>query len=510
MKKKSEFEAPYIGIETIDNTPIFYNRRGDYSVIIKCENPIIQYSADMDAYYDFHHLFTNILKVLGTGYTIQKQDILCKKSFLPPQNRKNDYLSNRYFEHFKGRIYTDISTYLVITGEVERSKFFSFDPRRFDTFIRNITKVLGLFANRGIRAKLLNENEIEIYIKRFLSINFNQQTVSLKNIKAREENLIIGEKNVQCISLVDIDEVNFPSVIKPYKEVNIGLRFPVDLLSFLHETPSIDTIIYNQVINIPDQRNEANKLEGKKKKHKGMPDPANDLCVEDIERVQSDIAREGQMLVYAHYNIILAGLDDISKAVNYVETSLFDCGIIVNKQCFNQLELFECALPGNAINLNSYDKFLTTSDAAICLLFKEKLQVTENSPFLTYFTDRQGLPVGIDMSGKEGEKKYTNNSNFFVLGPSGSGKSFYVNSKVRQWVLDNTDIVLVDTGHSYSGMCEYYHGKYITYSESKPISMNPFRITEEEYNVEKKNFLKSLIFLIWKGANGEVKKQEEP
>ena len=139
----------------------------------------------------------------------------------------------------------------------------------------------------------------------------------------------------------------------------------------------------------------------------------------------------------------------------------------------------------NAINLNSYDKFLTTSDAAICLLFKEKLQVTENSPFLTYFTDRQGLPVGIDMSGKEGEKKYTNNSNFFVLGPSGSGKSFYVNSKVRQWVLDNTDIVLVDTGHSYSGMCEYYHGKYITYSESKPISMNPSNYTEEEYNVRK-------------------------
>lgn len=106
-------------------------------------------------------------------------------------------------------------------------------------------------------------------------------------------------------------------------------------------------------------------------------------------------------------------------------------------------------------------------------------------------------------------EKYTNNSNFFVLGPSGSGKSFYVNSKVRQWVLDNTDIVLVDTGHSYSGMCEYYHGKYITYSESKPISMNPFRITEEEYNVEKKNFLKSLIFLIWKGANGEVKSKKK-
>lgn len=85
MKKKSEFEAPYIGIETIDNTPIFYNRRGDYSVIIKCENPIIQYSADMDAYYDFHHLFTNILKVLGTGLQYKNRIFYVKNHFYHPR-----------------------------------------------------------------------------------------------------------------------------------------------------------------------------------------------------------------------------------------------------------------------------------------------------------------------------------------------------------------------------------------------------------------------------------------
>lgn len=77
---------------------------------------------------------------------------------------------------------------------------------------------------------------------------------------------MIGEKNVQCISLVDIDEVNFPSVIKPYKEVNIGLRFPVDLLSFLHETPSIDTIIYNQVINIPRPTKRSKQIRRQKEK----------------------------------------------------------------------------------------------------------------------------------------------------------------------------------------------------------------------------------------------------
>lgn len=50
------------------------------------------------------------------------------------------------------------------------------------------------------------------------------------------------------------------------------------------------------------------------------------------------------------------------------------------------------------------------------------------------------------------------------------------------------DVVIVDVGHSYSGLCSTYGGKYITYSEEKPITMNPFAISEEEYNIEKKDF----------------------
>jgi len=38
------------------------------------------------------------------------------------------------------------------------------------------------------------------------------------------------------------------------------------------------------------------------------------------------------------------------------------------------------------------------------------------------------VPVAIDITGKEGKNKLTDNSNFFCLGPSGSGKSFHMNS----------------------------------------------------------------------------------
>ncbi|ADY38173.1 bacteroides conjugation system ATPase, TraG family (plasmid) [Phocaeicola salanitronis DSM 18170] len=509
MLKKKDFEAPWIGIEMIDSIPVFYNRRGDYSVCIRCENPIMQFAANTDAFYDFHNLFSNIIKTLGAGYIIQKQDIFCKEAFHSNNLNATDYLSKRYFEHFENRIFTSISTYITITRQLQRSKFFAWDSKEFSTFLRNITKVLSLLNSKDMGAKLLQPKELEEYMIRVISCNFNSQKLSLKNIKTTSEYINIGEKKLQSISLVDIDEVNLPTIIKPYKEINVGVKLPVDLLSFIYDSPEIETIIYNQIIEIPDQRNESNKLEAKKRRHKSMPDPANDLCVEDIDKVQSDIAREGKILVYAHYNIMLANQQDITKASNYIESSLFDCGIIPNKQCYNQFELFKCALPGCATELKSYDKFLTTSDAAICFFFKERLALTEKSPFLTYYTDRQGIPIGIDFSGKEGDIKYTNNSNVFVLGPSGSGKSFFVNDTIRQWVNQDTDIVMVDTGHSYSGLCQYFNGKYITYSAEKPISMNPFDITEKEYNVEKKNFLKSLIFLLFKGSSGKILKEEE-
>ena len=118
------------------------------------------------------------------------------------------------------------------------------------------------------------------------------------------------------------------------------------------------------------------------------------------------------------------------------------------------------------------------------------------------------MPIAIDITGKEGALRFTDNANFFCIGPSGSGKSFHMNSVVRQLLEQNTEVVMVDTGDSYEGICRYFKGTYITYSKDKPISMNPFKITDIEYNSnfgEKKNFLKALIFLIFKGTEPATK-----
>jgi conjugation system TraG family ATPase len=515
--KKQTFDLPYIGIDEGQLYPLLYTDNGDSSVVIEMMNPIIQYSADQDGYYEFHALMNNILKLLGAGYTIQKQDIFSKKKYAhTSQNTEGvegidkDFLEERYHQHFEGRIFTQITTHLVITQNVVKKGFFTQDNKRLTVFLKNITKIIELLNQRGLKPKALDKTQIERYIQQYLSFNFSDEVIGFDNIKAGDEYVSIGAKKVKSITLIDIDEVNVPSQIKPYRELNFGFLFPTDFMQSLHNVPC-DTLVFNQIISIPDQRGEFNKLEQKKKRHSSMPDPANQIAVEDIEKCFENIARDNQLLVYGHYNLIVACSDEteVNKASNYVESSLFELGIFISKNAYNQLELFRTGFIGNSGELKEYDKFLTTSDASICFMFKERLPTDEKSNFQIRFCDRQGIPLCIDSSDLPMETGRINNRNKFVLGPSGSGKSFFMNHLVRQYYAQDTDVVLVDTGHSYSGLCSYYGGKYITYSEQKPITMNPFRIGENEYNEEKREFLKSLIGLLWKGADGFLNQVED-
>ena len=227
--------------------------------------------------------------------------------------------------------------------------------------------------------------------------------------------------------------------------------------------------------------------------------------------MQEIVARESKMLVYSHFNLVVgvSADTDIQKCTNYLENAFGRMGIHISKHAYNQLELFVASFPGNCYALNEdYDRFLTLSDAAMCLMYKEHIQHSEETPLKIYYTDRQGVPVAIDITGKEGKNKLTDNSNFFCLGPSGSGKSFHMNSVVRQLHEQGTDVVMVDTGNSYEGLCEYLGGKYISYTEEKPITMNPFNITQAELNIEKIDFLKNLILLIWKGSDTKITELE--
>ena len=507
-KRKRIFQDIYFSAEETDGVGVLYTKTGEYSAVLKIENPVQKYSADIDSYYDFTHLFTALAQTLGEGYAIHKQDIFVRKQFASEPTDGQEFLSSSYFRYFKGRPYTDSLCYLTITQEAKKSRLFSFDSKKWRDFLVKIRKVHDQLRDGGVQARFLNKAEASEYVDRYFAMNFKDRTVSMTNFKADDETVSMGDKRCKVYSLVDVDCAALPSQIRPYTNIEVNnTEMPVDLVSVVDSIPNAETVVYNQIIFLPNQKRELSLLDKKKNRHASIPNPNNQMAVEDIKRVQEVIARESKQLVYTHFNMVVAvsAGADLQKCTNHLENAFGRMGIHISKRAYNQLELFVGSFPGNCYTLNEeYDRFLTLSDAAMCLMYKERVLHSEETPLKIYYTDRQGVPVAIDITGKEGKNKLTDNSNFFCLGPSGSGKSFHINSVVRQLHEQGTDVVMVDTGNSYEGLCEYLGGKYISYTEERPITMNPFRINREEYNIEKIDFLKNLILMIWKGSDSQI------
>ena len=510
-ENKKVFDGIYAQLEETDGNVVLFDAKGAPSVIFEMTNPVLRLCTDSERYMVFQDVLANIVQTLGEGYALQKQDIFCRQRYHRDVPEDAEFLTRSYFNYFEGREFTEITTYLIVTQEAQRGQFVQYDPKKWLDFHSKVTKVDDILTEKGISHRKLTKPEVNEYLHRFMAFHFRHGPFSMTNFKASDEYLRTGNRIIRSYPLVDIDEINLPSVVKPYTEMSVnGYPVATDVFSFLAEVPHADCVVFNQVVQIPGQRKLLRKLQGKAKRHGSMPDPSNKIAKADIEEVLNILAVDSALLVNTNFNIIVScPPDKVTPVTSFLETKLYECGIMPSRTAYNQLELFINSFPGCAYGFNpDYDLFLTLSDSALCLFFKEHLKGCEDTPLTTFYTDRQGLPVCIHITGKEGKVKMTDNANFFCIGPSGSGKSFHMNSVVRQLLEQNTDVVMVDTGDSYEGICGYFGGTYISYSKEKPISMNPFKVTREEYEQnfgEKKNFLKSLIFLIFKGNESPSK-----
>ena len=520
-KRAKIFKDIYFSIEDVEGIGIIYNKVHEFSAILKIENPVQKYSADIDSYYDFTNLMTSVSQLLGEGYALHKQDIFVRKRFnmADVASREGDktrrFLSDAYFRHFDGREYMASESYLIITQEKKKVSLMSYDDAKWRDFLLKLHKVYDRLKDGGLRVSFLSVDEAKEHVDRFFAVNFRDKNFSMTNFKVDSEEIGMGDRKIKMYSLLDVDSISLPGVLRPYVDMTVNNSvMPVDLMSEIDHVPDVDTLIYNQVIFLPNQKRELAMLDKKKNRHASLPNPSNQLAADDIKEVLDVIAREGKQLIYAHFNMMVAipADKDMQKVTNHLENIFSRQGIHLSKRAYNQLELFVSSFPGNCYRLNpDYDRFLTLSDAAWCLMYKERQSKGDDTPLKCYYTDRQGVPMAIDITGKEGKHKYTTNANFFVLGPSGSGKSFFMNTVCRQLYEQNTDMVIVDTGDSYEGLNAYFNGTYISYTKEHPISMNPFKVTLAEYSQnfnEKKGFLRSLVFLIFKGAALPTKIEE--
>ena len=512
--KKQAFDIPFIGYDYGKafnwDFDVLFGQYGNPIIGIKIKNMVEQYSADPDNYLNFHTILNQVVSIIGEGRIVQKLDIFSKKRYTAEPS--NQFLQQKYSEHFDGRLFKTIETVLLFTDIVDdklkkKNKQYNHSEKGYKELRDKCQKVFMLLKQSDCEPQFLFEKDFEYYISGVLSMKFSE-VPTFDNIKSTNEYLQIGNRFVKNISYVDVENIDLPSEIEPYSILGgngTASETAVDNFTFINELEDYETIVYNQVISIPLQAQQQRELDKKKKKHEGAANnsPSNAIIAEEIQTLLHNIAIDGQLVVNAHFSILFSTntLEEMEATQSLIENKLFTKGIIVSKNAYNQLELFRAAIPGNATELREYDLFMTTSEAALCFFFKESYPVNEESNFYLRFTDRQGVPLKVDPSDLPMKTGRINNRNKFVLGPSGSGKSFLMNNIIEQYLTYNYDVVIVDTGDSYSGTCKYKGGRYIQYTEEKPITMNPFLMNKEEFNIEKIEFLTNLIFLIWQGPD---------
>ena len=227
-KRKKIFEDIYFSVEEVDGIGVVYTKNGDYSAILRMENPVQKYSANIDSYYEFTQLFTAICQTLGEGYAIHKQDVFVRKQFKDESTEKHEFLSEAYFRYYEGREYTDSSTYLTITQENKKSSLFSFDHKKWRDFMVKVRKVHDQLKDAGLKASFLGKQETQEYVDRFFAMNFRDKTVSMTGFKVDEETIGMGDR--RCISGLHSKMIFLICYLLDYQQVHDNANVSIILL----------------------------------------------------------------------------------------------------------------------------------------------------------------------------------------------------------------------------------------------------------------------------------------
>ena len=239
----------------------------------------------------------------------------------------------------------------------------------------------------------------------------------------------------------------------------------------------------------------------------------------DIEMYLNEAHSQGLRSVRCHCNVMAwaESESELKRIRNDVGSQLALMGCTPHHDTVDMPVLFWAAIPGNEADFPAEESFYTFLDQALCLFNEETNYRSSLSPFGIKMSDRlSGIPIHLDISDLPMKRGVITNRNKFILGPSGSGKSYLTNHLVRQYWEQGAHILLVDTGNSYQGLCSLIHAKtkgrdgvYFTYTEEAPIAFNPFYVEDGVYDVEKRESLKTLLLTLWKRESEEPTRSEE-
>lgn len=476
---------------------------------------------------------------------LHKQDIFITEKY-EPDSRKDDlsFLSRSFERHFNERPYLHHTCYLFLTKTTrERSRQQSNwntlcrgflvpkeirDKETVERFMEAVGQFESIVNDSGlVRLERLTteeitgtENEPGI-IERYLTLSADGTTM-LQDMQLNPDEMRIGDKRLCLHTLSDLDDLpgkvrtdgRYERLSTARSDCRLSYAAPVGvMLSCDH--------IYNQWIFIDDSNENLSRFEKMAKNMQSLSrySRSNQINKEWLDEYLNEAHSNGLQSVRCHCNIVAwaENGDELRRVKNDVGSALALMECTPHHNTTDLPALYWAGIPGNEADFPAEETFYTFTGQALCFFTAETCYRNSLSPFGIRMVDRlTGKPVFLDISDLPMKKGVVTNRNKFILGPSGSGKSFFTNHLVRQYWEQGTHILLVDTGNSYKGLCDLIHQKtggddgiYFTYKENDPISFNPFFTEDYQYDIEKRDSIKTLILTLWKREDEPPRRSEE-
>lgn len=542
MLKATTLESKF-PLLAVENDCII-SKDADITVAFRVELPEL-FTVTATEYEAIHAAWAKAIKVMPNYSIVHKQDWYIQENYTPNQDKEDMSFLNRSFElHFNERPYLNHTSYLFLTKTTkERSRMQS----NFSSLCRGFIvpkeikdkEAVGKFMEAvGQFERIINDSGFvtltqlttdEIVgttdqagiIEKYFSLS-QKDTTTLQDITMQADEMRIGDEILCLHTLSDVDDLpsnvstdsRYEKLSTDRSDCRLSFASPVGLMLSCNH-------IYNQYIFIDDPVENLSRFEKMARNMHSMSrySRSNTINKEWIELYLNQAHSFGLTSIRCHCNV-MAWSDDRAKLKHIKNDVGSQLALMECKPRHNTVDtptLYWAAIPGNQADFPSEESFYTFIEQALCFFTEETNYKSSPSAFGIKMVDRlTGKPLHVDISDLPMKKGIITNRNKFILGPSGSGKSFFTNHMVRQYYEQGSHVLLVDTGNSYLGLCEMIRhktrgedGVYFTYTEQNPIAFNPFYTEDGVFDIEKRESIKTLILTLWKRDNEPPTRAEE-
>lgn len=510
--------------------------RGDLTLAFEVHLPEI-FTLSGEDYQALHQSFVKALKVLPSGSVFHKQDWFTSGKVKADFHRRgNSFLSLSSEHFFNERSVLDHSCYIFLTKRASQIRLSSSSRSgllktihshstgkrgTFGEFLDAAGQFVQILSDSGfISLRRLRDDELAGtashpgIIERYCFLLRKGEAPLVRDIHLKEE-FCVGEKHCQLFTLADAADlpalcgprINYDKYSTDRSKFSVGFASPLgQLLNCDH--------LYNQYIFLEDEQATFKRLEAKRLRLQSLSaySRENAAAAKATGEFLNELVCEQRRAVKAHFNVLAWSEEaaDRKHLRNKVSSALTQMDAATKLETRGAPQIWFAGMPGNAADFPMNDTLETMLEQACCFLNLETVYRSSISPFGLRLGDRiSGRPVHVDISDEPMEKGIITNRNKFILGPSGSGKSFFTNHLIRSYYEQGAHVVLVDVGHSYRGLCNLTGGYYFTYSEEKPIEFNPFYLAPgEALDTEKKESIKTLLLALWKKEDESFSRAE--